>query len=140
MRAADSPPRSPARLPRHERLCTRPGPRGGSTPPVRVDYTELDFVHEPFDLVRVFAEDTSCQAILRIIGLLECLVQRLELSDDEEGEEELFPEEPVLRREAGDEGGLDVESLSENPLVQRVAAAEDLSPAPPYLPYRAPEL
>ena len=140
MRAADSPPRGPARLPSRERLCTRPGPRGRSTPPVRVDYPEPDFVHEPFNLARVFAEDTSCQAILRVVGLLECLVQRLELSDDDEGEEELFPEEPVLRGEAGDEGGLDVESLSENPLIQRVAAAEDLSPPPPYLPYRTPEL
>src|SRR6266849_5786059 len=140
MRAADSPPRSPARLPPHERLCTRPSPRGCSTLPVRVDYPKLDFVHEPFNLVRVFAEDTSCQAILRVVDLLECLVQRLELSDDDEGEEELFPEEPVLRGEAGDVGGLDVESLSEDSLIQRLAATEDFSPPPLYLPYRAPEL
>ena len=87
-----------APLPAAERLDARPcaGRRAGA--PVDVQDARLDAVGEPFDLGRVLRVHAGGQAVDRVVGEVQRLVERIDRVDRGQRREQLVAEEAVRRR------------------------------------------
>src|SRR6266702_1524980 len=88
-----------APFPAPERLRTRPRPGRRSTLPVSVGNAKVDVLEELAHLLRVLAEDSSCQSELGLVRLLESFIEALEFVDCDERHEQLLLHQPMIRRQ-----------------------------------------
>src|SRR3989442_9464102 len=100
-------------LPTPKRLGPGPSTCRCSTFSVRVCDSEVDAPEELVNLALVVAEDPSRQAEIRVVSLLQCLIQALDLVNNDEGKKEFLLEEPIIGRQARDNSWFDIVALGE---------------------------
>src|SRR5207247_10593185 len=89
-------------LPAGERLRPGPGARGGAGTLVHVAHAGLDLVEEALDLLGLLREDARREAVVRLVGLRDRLIEPRHFADRQNGYEQLLHEERGRERKPAD--------------------------------------
>src|SRR5207249_11689015 len=93
IRPAPALPRRARPLPPRDRLRPRPRASSRPRPLLHVPHAGFDLVEEALDLLRPFREDARREAVLRLVGLRDCLLEPRHLANRQDRHEQLLDEQ-----------------------------------------------